>query len=284
MNSSLEYVFAPTRDYVVHRLARGGVRIIAGGTGLIDRRLRLKEHVLLDVTRMGLERIESRRDGLRIGAAVTLSGLASDSLVQAHAGGLIACTASRAATPALRNMITVGGNIMSGFGWSDLPPVFLVLDAKLGFLSEKGEKEMPLTEFLALSSLERGFCGLLSHVNLPQSSAAVMGAYISIRPQAHGFTQLGIALAARRRKARLEDLRIAVSACVRTPQRLERLEEELPELLPGTSEFQRVVSTAVSSLDVLTTPEISADYARILLLESISEGMTALWKGEKPCN
>jgi xanthine dehydrogenase YagS FAD-binding subunit len=82
-----------------------------GGTdlaGQIDRGIRSPE-LLVDLRDAGLGGIEERDGGLRIGATVTLAELASSPLVEPYAA--VRTAASLAASPLLRNLGTVGGNL-----------------------------------------------------------------------------------------------------------------------------------------------------------------------------
>ncbi|MDQ6880631.1 MAG: xanthine dehydrogenase family protein subunit M [Pseudomonadota bacterium] len=93
--------------------ARPGAKFIAGGTNLLDlMKLQIETPVhLVDVNRVGLDRIEDADGGLRIGAMVRNSDLASDSRVRERYPVL-----SRAllagASGQLRNKATTGGNLL----------------------------------------------------------------------------------------------------------------------------------------------------------------------------
>lgn len=94
--------------------AQPGAAFIAGGTNLIDL---MKGHVamptsLVDVNRLPLASVTSRSDGgIRIGAMVRNSDLAAHPLVR-DAYPLLAQALVSGASAQLRNMATVGGNLM----------------------------------------------------------------------------------------------------------------------------------------------------------------------------
>jgi len=92
-------------------LERDGAAVLAGGTdlaGQIDRGLRAPA-LLVDLQDAGLGGIETDGDGVRIGATVTLAELAASGLAAPYAA--LATAAGIAASPLLRNMGTVGGNL-----------------------------------------------------------------------------------------------------------------------------------------------------------------------------
>jgi xanthine dehydrogenase YagS FAD-binding subunit len=108
------YVGADSLTSAVSALAERNAVVLGGGTDLlveIDEQLRSPE-TLVDVRRVPeLQGIESRADGsLRIGAAVTLAALERDQAVRGSFTSL-AQACSSAASSALRNMGTIGGNL-----------------------------------------------------------------------------------------------------------------------------------------------------------------------------
>lgn len=111
----VEWTNATTVAEAVASLAGGGV-IKAGGIDLVDL---MKEGIvspqrLVNLrTVRGLDGIEEDREigGLRIGPLVTLARLSADPLVRRGACAL-AEAAGHAATPQIRNVATVGGNLL----------------------------------------------------------------------------------------------------------------------------------------------------------------------------
>lgn len=91
-----------------------GAKLIAGGTNLIDL---MKENVerpsrLIDISRLPLRKVEETADGsLRIGALVPNSDLAYHPLIEQRYP-LLASAILAGASAQLRNMASVGGNLM----------------------------------------------------------------------------------------------------------------------------------------------------------------------------
>jgi 4-hydroxybenzoyl-CoA reductase subunit beta len=90
----------------------GGTMLVAGGTDLLPN---MKRRQQVPSTLVGLRRIDelnqiTNGDGLTIGAGVTLTRLVRDPRVRASYGALWQA-ASQVATPHLRNMGTLGGNL-----------------------------------------------------------------------------------------------------------------------------------------------------------------------------
>jgi xanthine dehydrogenase YagS FAD-binding subunit len=111
---AFEWVDAASLDDALAHVQAGGT-IKAGGVDLGDR---IKERLVAPArlvnlrTVPGLDRVdESREHGLRVGAMVTLAALAREGLI-ARRYRALADAASHAATPQIRNMATVGGNLL----------------------------------------------------------------------------------------------------------------------------------------------------------------------------
>jgi len=183
---SATYARPASVDEALELLERDGAAVLAGGTdlaGQIDRGLRAPA-LLVDLQDAGLGGIETDGDGVRIGATVTLAELAASGLAAPYVA--LAIAAGIAASPLLRNMGTVGGNLCQhtrcwyyrGEEWtcwlaggdtcyaqigdhrkhnlepgdcisahpSDLAPALAACGASVVVRSRAGERELPLLE------------------------------------------------------------------------------------------------------------------------------------------
>jgi xanthine dehydrogenase YagS FAD-binding subunit len=93
--------------------ARAGAQYLGGGTNLIDLMRETIEHpdVLVDVTGLSRDIEESKGGGLRIGAGVKNTAVAADRRVRERFP-LLAQAILAGASAQIRNMATVGGNLM----------------------------------------------------------------------------------------------------------------------------------------------------------------------------
>jgi xanthine dehydrogenase YagS FAD-binding subunit len=100
-------------DAILLLAAHPGAKLIAGGTNLIDL---MKKNVeepsrLIDISRLPLRKVEGTADGgLRIGALVPSSDLAYHPVIEQRYPLLASALAGASAQ--LRNMASVGGNLM----------------------------------------------------------------------------------------------------------------------------------------------------------------------------
>jgi len=181
-----DYARPTSLDTALTLLAQEGSVAMGGGTdlaGQIDRRLRAPK-LIVDLQAVGLNQVQLDGEGITIGASVTLESLASSSALVPYAA--VAEAAAQAASPLLRNVGTVGGNLCQhtrcwyyrGEEWhcwlgggetcyaqigdhrkhnlqpgdcisahpSDLAPAFAACDASLTVASVEGERQIPLLD------------------------------------------------------------------------------------------------------------------------------------------
>ncbi len=138
--SSLEEALAILKEH------QGQARVIAGGTDLIIQ-LKKKEvtaRCLVDITNLDeLKGIELEDDFIRIGACVTHQELASSSLIREKAA-VLAEGASQVGSPQIRNMGTVGGNIVNAQPAADTVVPLMALEAEVEVVSSDGIRREPL--------------------------------------------------------------------------------------------------------------------------------------------
>jgi xanthine dehydrogenase YagS FAD-binding subunit len=112
--NQFQYVRATKPQAAIEAVAKdANAKFIAGGTNLVDLMKRgvMTPQKLVDINRLPLARIESQGKSLRIGALALNSTVANDAQVRAQ-HPLLALALNAGASPQLRNMATVGGNML----------------------------------------------------------------------------------------------------------------------------------------------------------------------------
>ncbi len=101
--------------------------------------------MLIDLSGLGLEKIEETKEQFEIGCMATLRSLETHEGLNRWAGGAFADSVRHIVGTQFRNCATVGGSIYGRFGFSDVLTLFLALDAQVK-LYKAGV--MPLRDFL----------------------------------------------------------------------------------------------------------------------------------------
>lgn len=125
-------------------------KLLAGGTDLfvnMKKKLLAPDH-LVSLDRIpSLAQLDSSNGSLRIGSCVKAAEIAESDAVKSdfpalHEG------ASRLGSPLIRNLATVGGNLVTSRPAADFPPSLMAYGATLVLKSNQGERTVPLTEFI----------------------------------------------------------------------------------------------------------------------------------------
>lgn len=124
-------------------------KILAGGTALLimmKQRLLSPRYVINLKSVPDLTYIKEGEKGLRIGALATHRMLESSPVVREKFPVLIEMV-REVASPRIRNMGTVAGNLCHGEAASDPPALLLALGAGVTTVSSQGERAIPLADF-----------------------------------------------------------------------------------------------------------------------------------------
>jgi len=207
---------------VLALLARLGprARLLAGGTDLMVRinRRQFKPQALIYIGRCGLDYIEDRGGDLAIGAAAPLADVLASPLV-ARLAPLLREAVSHMASPAVRSLASLGGNLANASPAADSAVPLLALEARLNLASARGVRTVALEEFFTgpgrtvLAADE-----MIQEVTVPAGAGARPWAYRKIgRRQAHTLSIISAAAAAEAADGRCHSVRLALGAVGPTP-------------------------------------------------------------------
>lgn len=145
-----EYLYPETVREAVDLLTRwsGQARIIAGGTDLVLQLQRRERRAtcLIDASRIEAMRgIKESGGAITIGAAVTHAEAAASPLLQA-AVPVLALAASEVGSPEIRNVATIGGNVVNAQPAADTALALLALGAEAEIVGAGGARWVPLLD------------------------------------------------------------------------------------------------------------------------------------------
>lgn len=245
-------------------------RFLAGGTDLMIqiRRGRVAPRHVLSLHRVaGLDRIEEG-DAVRLGALVTHRSIERCPHFQ---GGLRALVegAEVVGGHQIRNVATVGGNIVNASPAADVVPVLLALDATVTCLGPDGERTLPLAGFLSgPGRTERRPGDLLTSIRFDRLPPRAATAFLKAgRRKAMEISVVCVAvrLTLDAADARCRDARIALGAVAPTTMRARAAERAL-EGQPLTDEvLRRAGRLAAGECAPIDDVRASARYRRLLV-------------------
>lgn len=196
--SSFEYHRPATMDEALDLLASLGddAKVLAGGQSLIPMmklRFAAPAH-LVDINRIdGLDAIEEVGEELHIGALVRHNQLAGSELIRSKYP-MIAAAAPQIADPLVRNLGTIGGSLTHCDPSGDLGAVMLAANARVSLKSKDGERDVPVTEFLAdtfQAAIEP--TELLTTIKLTTPTGAYGGTYLKLERKIGDYATVAVA-------------------------------------------------------------------------------------------
>ncbi len=238
---------------------QGKGAILAGGVDLA-RSPRTDIEGLIDITGTELSYLRADSAGLRIGATTTLSAILDHPQAREYGGGVLIQTLRTVAYPALRNMATLGGAVVSAHPWADIPTLLVALGAEVTYQSPEGEKRLPL-ENLYQTDFRRVFReGVLVEVRLPPWEGAF--AFAKITRNAGDIALLNVCAGLGLREGRIAWARVAVGARPARGERLTWLEAGLVGEPPTERLWEQVAQEVRARLEVGEDRRASAGWRR----------------------
>ncbi len=131
-------------------LSEPGTAVLGGGAWA--RFSRKKTDRALDLSHLGLDKMEERDGLITLGAMTPLRAVETSPLLQELAGGILPRSIEHIVGVQLRNIITVGGTLAGRYGFSDLLTALLVLPAEVLVY---GEEPVPMEDWLRRRASER---------------------------------------------------------------------------------------------------------------------------------
>lgn len=196
--------------------------VLAGGTDLlVDLRNEavVYEHVVSLRNLRELKEISyDRKCGLSIGALATHGEIAANPLILKHYPE-ISESALTLASPQVRNLGTIGGNVCSAVPSADGPPLLMAVNASIRLAGPKGERTLLLADFFTgprRTVIRPG--EILTHILVPPKPAGAGACYLKFALRdATALAVVGVAAAVLVRGGRCEAARIVLGAVSPTP-------------------------------------------------------------------
>ncbi len=313
---SFEYTSAASLAEAFDLLGRGqagAVRPLAGGTDLLTL---MKADLaaptqLVDIKRLSdLPRGITETDaGVAIGALTSLSAIESDPTLLARYSALSEAAAV-AATPQLRNMATLGGNLLQRprcwyfrnalfdcwlkgenerhalFDTSpcvavqpfDPAAALVALDAAVRLRGPRGERTVALADLFAAPSTERRTENVLAAdelilaVTIPTPAAGTRSTYLkAMDRKAWAFALVGVAAAIRVERGQIAAARLVLSGVANVPWRVETAERALRGAAPDEATFARAAEAALADAAPLAHNAYKVPLAQALIRRALGE-------------
>jgi carbon-monoxide dehydrogenase medium subunit len=265
---SFEYVEPKDLDEACQFLSQNEeAKILAGGASLVvllKNNLISPSHLVNLKTISGLDTIEwDDREGLKIGPLNRHRDILSSVLVQKHCP-ILAEAASKIATPPIRNMGTIGGNLCHAEPSADFPPALIALGAKLKLFSSKGERIVPIEAFFVdfyetiLSESE-----ILVEIKIPPLPPRSGGVYVKLDKVSNSIAIVGVAsMISLDEKGICTFVGVGLGGVGSTPLKVERAKEILLGKKIEENHIDQVAREAQAISNPITNVYASAEYRK----------------------
>lgn len=244
-------------------------RILAGGTDfLVDAKQGLIEagDVISLLKIKELRGIEKEENRIKIGAMTTAQGIISDPLVNQYIPAL-AGAANSMASPQVRSMATIGGNISSAVPSADFPPALIAAESTVELRCSKSLREESLSGFF--QGPRETICGkeeLLTSIfiPIPPSQTGISYRKFSLR-EANALAVAGVASRLTLEEGKITRALIVLGAVAPTPLIASKASEHLVGKEPSDRLFEEASLVAKEEGKPISDIRSSAWYRKELV-------------------
>jgi carbon-monoxide dehydrogenase medium subunit len=265
-------------------------KIIAGGTDLL---LAMKKRVLMPEHLINVKNIKalrgisfSEKEGLKIGALVTCAELEASKVLRRRAPALWDA-AYVMASPQVKTLATIGGNLCSAVPSADTAPPLIALGAQALLSGPKGKRTVAVENLFkgpAETAVERD--EILVQILVPKPAKQSSAVYLKLmRRAALDLALVGVAayVCLDADKKTCKEVRIALGAVAPTPMRAPLAEKalsgkEITEAL--AEEAGKMAGTVCSPItDVRASREYRCNMVEVLTKRAVMEAFARAKKG-----
>lgn len=261
-------------------------KLLAGGTDLLlamKKRSVTPSHLINLKTIPDLSGIRADREGVTIGPLTTIAEIERSAVIRQSYTALWDA-ALVMASPQVRTLATIGGNIVSAVPSADTAPPLMVLSAQARITGLGGERSCPVEElFAGPSACALAATDILTGIRIPASKGK--GTYLkSMRRAALDLALAGVAAYLVFDGGRIcTDVKIALGAVAPTPIRAAAAEKVVlgkvltEELSAEAGKVSATICKPIS--DVRTTEEYRRNLVEVLTKRALLGALNRLNQG-----
>jgi nicotinate dehydrogenase FAD-subunit len=222
------------------------IKVIAGGTDLLVKMRRGKSYsTIIDITSISdLKGISEKGGLISIGSTTTHKAISTNPVIKSQAGSL-ATACGWVGSPAIRNMGTIGGNLVNASPAADSLAPLLIHDAVAVLESKDRTRRMKLEDFiLAPYKTVIGTNELLTFIEIKGLTEYREGYKRVTKRAAWAISRLSIAWAIQEKSGLYKDVKLAIGSCTPMPFRPRLIEESLR----GKAKGDETIETAIEGI------------------------------------
>jgi carbon-monoxide dehydrogenase medium subunit len=260
------------------RMLGPGAVVYAGGTDVIPRMKlgKMSPTHLVNIKRIpGLDRLAFDGRTLSIGALVKFNEIIFSPAVREHMP-VLAEVSRMIATPQVRNLATVGGNLCNAAPSADIAPILIALGARATIHTPEGRKTMALEDFFkgpGKTALAPGEMLVSVEVGKPPSSTKAAYIKHEVRETLEiAITGVAVSLALSP-EGGCADARVVVAACAPTPMRARKAEDILRGTHLEPASIEKAAEAAAREISPIDDVRAGAAYRREMTALSLKRAI-----------
>lgn len=260
------------------------MKVLAGGTDILPR---LRKKVISPETLINIKKINSIKgirqeiDGITIGSLTRIAEICNSNIAK-QSVPLIHNASLSLASPLIRNLATIGGNICNASPAGDMIPPLMCYDAELKVASIGGDKNYKIEEFFVgpgSTKLSKG--DLLTEIFIPLKDGKFTYSFIKYGyRKALEIAVINVATLIELDEAKkIKDIKIALGSVAPRVFRLREAEDLIKQagtinnkLLENVADIATEKSSPMS--DIRATAEYRSTLLRVLVKRSIIEALS----------
>jgi len=243
-------------------------KLLAGGTDLLlamKKRETFPKHLINLKTIPGLSGITAGAGGLTIGSLTPIAEIERSDVIRRTYSPLwdAACVM---ASPQIRTLATIGGNLVSAVPSADMAPPLMVLSAQVHITGAAGERTCPVDAlFAGPSACTLGPAEIVTRITIPAPKGT--GVYLKLmRRRALDLALVGVAAhVSLGSKKVCDDVKIALGAVAPTPIRAAAAEGELRSKVLSERSAVEAGKAAAAECSPITDIRATQGYRRSLV-------------------
>jgi carbon-monoxide dehydrogenase medium subunit len=260
----------------------GVVQVIAGGTDLVGM---MKDRVVTAKCLVDVKGIpdlafirENSKGGTSIGALTEIADLKNSQLIRERYPSMHEAT-EWFATPQVRNMATIGGNICRSSPSADMVPPLLTFDSELKLVGPEGERTVLLEEFFTGPGANVLNNEILVEIRIPSKPNSAGSAFKKLARSAADLATANCAVRISLADGECKDIAIALGAVAPTPIRARKVEKALTGVHIDMPKLEEAVESVMEDIKPIGDVRSSAEYrvyVSKVLIKRLVIGLTGI--------
>jgi len=252
-------------------------RLLAGGTDLVPMmkdRTAVPKYII-DLKRIpSLNSVRHKEDGtLSIEALTKVSDILGSAIIKKDYTALHQAALSFA-TPQVKNMATIGGNICRSVPSGDMIPPLLVFDARLKLMRQGGEREVPLDGFITGPEQNILNGEILTEINIPPQKSSAISAFKKVGKTSEDLAVVSCAVMVATADGRFKEVRIALGAVAPIPVRAKRVEQALSGKEMSRQVVEEAAMVIADDISPRTKHEYKVHTSQMLIKELLGKAIS----------